>query len=361
MKVINIRDFSKEKFVEILQRGGLMIFPFDTCYGLVCDPGNQEAVNKLLKYKSNREGKPISVAVSCIEDIGEYVEVNESAKNFVRNFLPGPFTLILKSKNKMAKGIESEKCTLGFRIPNSQTLLEFLEYYKRPVTSTSANQSYKKVPYSLDDIIHESSEESLKLIDVFIDAGKLEYKPPSTVIDMSNENIHIIRKGSIIPDGANFQSIITKSEEETMNFASELMKKFQKELTYRPVIFALQGDMGAGKTHFTKGLAKELGVEKEIQSPTFIIISEYLLKAKNKLFHIDTWRLEESEIEKEETLDISKLLERQNDSDCYNIISIEWADKILHKIQKQNINAKIIWIEIQIDYNSDTRIINWTE
>lgn len=361
MKIISLKDISIKDIVSVLRDGGLIIYPFDTCYGLVCDPTNQKAVDKLLEYKSRREGKAISIVVKDKEMIEQYAEVNNSTRNFIQNFLPGPFTVILKSKNKFAKGIQAENGTIGIRIPKFQPILDLVKAYGSPLTATSANQSYKKTPYKISDILDNTSAKGLRNIDLIVDAGELDRNPPSTVIDLCSESIHVLRKGSIIPENSSFTQRESNSVEETIEIGRELMEKYQGNLEFRPVIFALQGDMGAGKTHFTKGLGISLGVRGEINSPTFVISNEYELENGNKLYHIDTWRIDFSDDFRElDEIGFRGMLKKQKNR--FNVISIEWSDKIYEYLRKLDENIKIIWVEIIIDYRSEhTRIIKWSE
>lgn len=381
MQIIKLSDVNFEDLANRLRNGELGIFPFDTCYGLVCDPTSQKAVDKLLSYKARREGKAISIAVDSLEMAKKYAEMGMSAKNFFRNFLPGPYTIINSSNYQFAIGIKAENSTIGIRIPDSQPVLNLVKAFGSPVTSTSANQSYQKTPYKVEDILDGASKKSLKYIDFIIDAGELQKNPPSTVIDMSNDQIHIIRKGSIIPEGAKTEEFISNSEEETIEYAHQLTERFSANLNFRPVLFALQGDMGAGKTHFTKGLAQSLGVRDRIQSPTFIISNEYSLQQGNKLYHIDTWRLELKDgFQELDDLEFEKMFEvnkyanpakrdshessssNKSSSQLFNVISIEWADKIQEYLHKLDLNLKIIWVEIVKDsQNENRRIIKFTE
>jgi len=361
MKIIPLEKVDYSDLVKKIKNGALCIFPFDTCYGLVCDPTNQNAVDKLLDYKSRRQGKAISVSVDSFEMAKEFAEVNESAKNFFRNFLPGPFTIIVTSRGKFAKGIEAENGTVGLRIPDYEPIFKLVKTFGLPLTSTSANQSYQKTPYKIDDIFESASPKALELIDFIIDGGELPKNPPSTVIDMSNESIHILRKGSIIPEGAITEEFTSNSEEETIEYARKLMERFSANLNFRPVVFALQGDMGAGKTHFTKGIAASLGIREEINSPTFIISNEYSLEKGNKLYHIDTWRLDlQQGFQELKDLEFEKMFD--SISSQFNIISIEWADKIAQYLQKLDVNIKIIWVEILKDESDvNKRVIRFTE
>lgn len=361
MKIVKKENITFEEIKSCLDQGGLVVLPFDTCYGLVCDPTNQRAVNKLLEYKSRREGRAISVAVADIAMIKPYVELNSTALRFAERFLPGPFTIVIKSKSRFASGIEAENHTVGVRIPNNKWLLEFSRFYGKPFTSTSANQSYKKTPYKVEDITEIPSTKALGLIDLFIDGGKLPYNPPSTVVDTSNQDIRMLRKGSIIPENVQLNEVRSHCVEETIECGYNLMRQYEKELLHRPVIFALQGDMGTGKTHFTKGIAQFLGISSVIQSPTFIIAMEYKSPKGNMLYHIDTWRLElEDGFNELNELGFKKMLETKEKS-LGNVIVIEWADKIFEYLNTLNANYKIIWVEIILGESESERIIKWSE
>ena len=127
--------------------------------------------------------------------------------------------------------------------------------------------------------------------------------------------------------------ITTKSAKET----SEFGEKFAADLnTKGPMIIALTGDLGSGKTTFVKGLAKGLGITQKILSPTFILMRQYDLKVKG-FYHVDLYRLE-SDIEKEmRNLGVDDLWSNKE-----NIIAIEWAEKAKDFIPK---NA--VWITFE--------------
>lgn len=360
MVIKNINDVTYEEVVDILKNSGLIIYPTETCYGVGCDPRDQKAVEKLLTYKAKREGKAISIAVTSKEMAKEFVDLNQTAENFYDRFLPGPFTVISKSKGKVSKNIEAENSTLAIRIPEYPWLLELLKEYNGPITSTSANQSYQKQPYKPADILENASESALDLIDLIIDAGELPHRPSSTVVDTTTSDMQVLRKGAFIPENAKISERATSSELETIEFGTNMYEKFKKNLEFRPIIFALQGDLGAGKTHFTKGIAKSMNIEENIQSPTFILSREYESPNKNFLHHIDTWRLENAEDIK--SLQIESMLMKNPKSEFNNVIVIEWADKVIDYLRSLDMNLKIIWIEIEHNPNDEkSRIIRWSE
>lgn len=343
-----------EKVVDCLKKGGLIIYPTETTYGLGTDPTNEKAVRKLLKYKKRREGKPLSIAVSSLKMAKEYCEINTAAKNLYKNFLPGPLTIVSNGKGKTVAGVAAENGTLGIRMPDYQLILDIIGKFKKPITATSANASYKKRPYSIGDVLNNISDRQKSLIDLIIDAGELPHNEPSTIVDTTLNDYSILRQGDITL--TNFEKVISNSEEETKDFAFNLIDKYKKDINNKGIIFALQGDMGAGKTQFAKGIANYLGIKKVVSSPTFLLQKNYSFEFNNKsniFSHIDTWRM----FSKEE-LEELKINECIKDN---NIIVIEWADKVYSLIKSfKDMNVLIIWIKFKA-INENSREIIYTD
>jgi L-threonylcarbamoyladenylate synthase len=198
-KIIKISETPLEKIIDTasntLLAGGLVVFPTETVYGIGALATSQEAIDKLLSYKTRREGKPLSIAVDSLEMAQEYVEVNDTARNLYENFLPGPITVVSKGKHTVAIGVESETGTLGIRIPNYELVRDIVKKIGKPITATSANASYKKKPYTVEDILNNISEKQKNLIDLIIDAGVLPKREPSTVVDTTGDGEIVLRQG----------------------------------------------------------------------------------------------------------------------------------------------------------------------
>lgn len=342
----------------ILKDGGLIIYPTETCYGIGADATNAEAVKKVLDFKGSRGGKPISVAVFDKKMAGKYVIVNETADNLYQKFLPGPLTVVSKSKTKTDPALQAGKETLGIRIPDYPLVLEIVRKFGKPVTATSANTSGKKTPYCLEDVLKYTTKKRLALVDLFLDAGRLPYNPPSTVVDTTLNEPQILRQGEIKIKITSQNTFISNSENETKKIASKIFERYAGILKSKCLIFALQGELGAGKTQFAKGLAKTLGIRDNIVSPTFTIIREYPFKldlqrtglCKSIFYHLDTWRLERGE----ELLDLG--LESMLKPG--NIVAIEWLQKvrpILEKIVEKK-KARVVWVVIDSLFENKRRI-----
>jgi L-threonylcarbamoyladenylate synthase len=359
MKIIKLTGDNKKnnhKFVikeaiQALRQGGLVIYPTETCYGIGADATNQASIDKLLKYKTMRKDKPISVAVPNKKEAEKYVHINKSAENIYDNFLPGPITVVSKGKGLLAKGVENSLGTQGVRIPKFQFVLDLLKEYKKPITATSANASYKKTPYAISDVLNNISEKQKKMVDLIIDAGTLPKRKPSTVVDTTLENIHIVREGSIKlhkPEVFKAESL-----NDTKKFVGKIVSSLQNKIGKNKIVFLLQGDLGAGKTYFTKYLAQKFKVKENVVSPTFTLCNEYKGRFDKKSFmvyHIDTYRM----YNPEEMND----LKPEVIFNAPNIVVIEWANKVYDYIKPYLKNTIVIDVSI-VAPEETVRIFNY--
>jgi len=350
MKIIKENKKATNIVVKSLSEGKLVFMASETVYIAAVDATNLEAVKKLVLFKNRPFGKPFSIGVIDISMAKNYVEINNTANKIYKRFLPGPVTVISKGKHKVASGVEAENGTLGIRIPDYKFFQEVIKKFKKPITTTSANASYQKRPYKLTDILDNISEKQKGLIDLMIDAGELPHNEPSTVIDTTIDDTPIVlRQGDIKLKDKN--EILSRSEENTQNLAKELWQKYEDFKGKRALIFALEGKMGVGKTQFVKGLARAMGIDEIITSPSYDLEYVYESKIKkNKLVHMDTWRMI-NPTEEIINLDTKKLI---NDK---SIIAIEWADRIVDTIRTFAEDAIVVWVKINYGNNTNDRII----
>lgn len=351
MRIINANDENAvSEAVETLNNGGLIVYPTETCYGLGCDATNSKAVDKLLDFKRKIEGKSIPIAVSSLDMASRYAELNRTAESIYKNFTPGPVTIVSKAKSRdhldsytleIDERLKAENNTIGIRIPNFRLVLDILDSFNKPITATAANTLNGKTPYSINDVLTQISDKQKKLIDLIIDAGKLPQNPPSTVIDTTTEELVVYRKGRIDP--IEFESIESKettSDYDTIQYGSELIKKIMKMQNDNDyLVILLNGELGAGKTHFMKGIAKGLGINQVVKSPTYNYVNEYKFPLssdsnepdysgnllndysnKGKLIHFDAWRIQ--------SLDDLKALGFYDWFKGNTIVVIEWPSVI---------------------------------
>lgn len=324
----NVNEIIDETF-KILNNGGLVIFPSDTVYGLLVDATNKAAVEKLITFKNRPAGKPISVFVD-FRSMGQLVEINNSQQKIFDEILPGPFTVILPSKHKVDKLLESETGTLGIRVPNYIPITRLIERFKKPITATSANLAGRSPHYSIESFLNELTEKQRKLIDLIINAGQLPKNKPSTVVDLSRSNVKILRQGNA--DFGNSLVFKSNSSEETKKIAQKIFSKNYKK-NDKPLIFIIKGEMGVGKTVFVKGIGEKLGINNII-SPTYVIYYEY----KN-FYHFDLYQIED----KEEFghLGIEKFLVPGN------TLCFEWGEKAGEIIDLLKSMGKIVYVNMK--------------
>jgi len=346
MEIVEIKNKPIENTIKILKGGGLVIFPSDTVYGLLVDAYNEKAVRKLIAFKNRPPGKPISVFVDW-DFLYDLVLVSEKQKELLKNILPGPFTVVLKSKGKVCPLLESEKKTLGVRIPDYQPVNQLIKKIKKPVTATSANLSGKSPYYSIESLLKQLPESKKKLIDLIVDAGKLPRNKPSTVIDLVEENIKILRRGDIV--FTQVDTYLSRSAKETKKIAKFVLNKLLEKDFERPLVFIIEGEIGVGKTVFVKGMGEFLGI-KEIVSPTFVVMYEYEVeKSKvDKLIHLDLYNLEEKE--EFEYLKIGEYLAPGN------LLAIEWGEKVGEIFDLLKEKGEIVYVKMSYE-NEKERVI----
>lgn len=359
MQIVSTKDPKSINLAcEALARGELVIFPTETCYGIAVDATSPEAVTKLLAYKGDRH-RQVAVAVADRQMAEKYVKINAIADNLYKNFLPGPITVISSSLHQVDERLESVDGTLGIRLPNYPFALDLIRQFGKPITATSANTSGKKEPYSLADWQKYTTPDKQNIVSLFLDAGKLADRPTSTVVDTTLNDPAVLRQGQItLPDLA--PQFISDSPESTQRFAMGLLSK-HLGLTHRfPLIIALQGELGTGKTQFVKGLALALGIDLNVSSPTYTLLREYpyacntpgvfttshsgsvILSPKYSgvLYHIDTWRLPDPN-ELESSLHLHELLKPGN------IVAIEWAGKAENLLKTYEKDVPILVINLK--------------
>lgn len=185
------------KTVEVLAKGGLVVYPTETVYGLGVDATSDSALEKLWAFKGERGDKPVLVAVSDVEMAEKYVELSELGKKVVQKYWPAAVAVVAKSRGLVAKKAQGETENLGVRNPDNRDILEIIARFGKPITSTSANISGAVTARSLPEFLATVPKERQELIDLFIDAGELPPRQPSTIVDTTGEEMKILRQGEV--------------------------------------------------------------------------------------------------------------------------------------------------------------------
>lgn len=184
---INPNDPQKRlitKVVEVLDKGGLIIYPTDTFYGMGCDLFNKRSIRRIYQLKKRPLSKPFSFVCGNLKDISLYAQVSNNAYRIMKRTLPGPYTFILEGTRLVPKLMLTSRKTVGIRVPNNKICLAIVEGLGRPIISTSIN---------LEDpsLIHDTYS---SLVETVIDGGVISYEP-STVISLVDDNPEVIREG----------------------------------------------------------------------------------------------------------------------------------------------------------------------
>ncbi len=184
-----------QQAVEILQKGGVIIFPTDTVYAMGCDLFNKKGLNNLAKLKDIKLSKAnFSIICSDLSNLSDYVkQIDRPTFKLLKNSLPGPFTFILTATNEVPKLFDSNKKEIGIRIPDNEIILEIVRALGNPVATTSLHNDEDQImdyfadPYA----IYEHYDDTVELI---IDGGYGNLDA-STVIDCTSGAPVIVRQG----------------------------------------------------------------------------------------------------------------------------------------------------------------------
>jgi len=180
-----------KKAIFALKNGEIICYPTDTLYGLGVDIKNDSAIKNLFDIKKRPFDFPISVACKDISSIEDIAYLSDFSKNVIKKFLPGKLSIILNKKDSVSDILTAGHDKISIRIPNNSTTLNIIKNFG-PITCTSANIHGESTP----NVINEINMLFKNKISVYIDEGVLSDKP-STIIDLSSDEIKILRKGSI--------------------------------------------------------------------------------------------------------------------------------------------------------------------
>ena len=178
-----------KKTSQIIEKGGIAVFPTDTVYGIGCNPYNLNSVKKIYEIKSRTEIKSLPVLAYSLEIVKEITLIDKFTEKIIKKYWPGPLTLILTLTDQKLKNSLKLQNKIAVRIPDSKCTLKLLEKCKLLV-GTSANISGNSSHTNPDECI-----KNIKNYDVFLNGGTITSKGESTIIEIENEEIKIIREG----------------------------------------------------------------------------------------------------------------------------------------------------------------------
>jgi tRNA threonylcarbamoyl adenosine modification protein (Sua5/YciO/YrdC/YwlC family) len=190
----NIDDRIVNQTIEVLKKGGLIIFPTDSVYAIGCDLYNKKALDRLAKFKNVKLNKAnFSIICTSMSDLSQYVkQFDRSIFKLLNSTLPGPFTYILPATSEIPKIFESTRKDIGIRIPNNPIILKITEKLGNPIATTSLKNENSMLEYFNDP--QEIYDEYDDVVDLIIDGG-IGNIEGSTVVDCTSGAPEIIRQG----------------------------------------------------------------------------------------------------------------------------------------------------------------------
>ncbi len=183
---------------EIIRGGGVVVYPTDTSYGLAVDATNADAVKRLYELKGRNFNKPTHVIFPSFTELERIVSLEPAARKIIQKLFPGPVTVVvpLRKNSGSWKQLSADTKTLGFRMPDHPMVRLLVKTLGRPITTTSANKSGRPNCYSANAVRTQFKKSKLKP-DYYLNGGKLKSTKPSTVIQIKDNRIHLLREGPV--------------------------------------------------------------------------------------------------------------------------------------------------------------------
>lgn len=177
-----------------LRRGGVIVFPTETLYGLGADALDSTAVEKIFQLKGRDFAQPIPALVADREMLDSLVaEVSPLTEKLIARFWPGPLTIVLPARRNFPGQLMNSTGGVGVRISSHPIATELVRMLGRPLTATSANPTGKSAART----VGEARDYFAGHIDIFVDGGELTSKSGSTVVEIKGNSLTIIREGEI--------------------------------------------------------------------------------------------------------------------------------------------------------------------
>jgi len=180
--------------VDVLEAGGVVIYPTDTVYAMGCDIRANKTIEKIARFKGLNPVNPdMSIIFHDMSQLSEYTIIRDNTifKLLKRN-LPGPFTFIVQANSQIPKMFKNKKKTVGIRIPDNEIVREMVSELGRPVITTSVHDQDEIIEYTTDpELIHEKYRDFAEIV---IDGG-YGSNEASTIVDCTGDEIMIVRQG----------------------------------------------------------------------------------------------------------------------------------------------------------------------
>ena len=201
MKILDLKEIKNKQNYEaikdaasVIKKGGLVLFPTETVYGIGANGLDENAVKNIFIAKGRAQDNPLILHVSSFDMVEEIAsDITELEYKLMDAFWPGPFTIILKKKDIVPNVVTGGLDTVAVRMPENIVANKLIEYAALPIAAPSANISGKPSGTCLEDILDELGPK----MDYIIDGGKCAVGIESTVVKVEGENVRILRPGKV--------------------------------------------------------------------------------------------------------------------------------------------------------------------
>ncbi len=188
-----------KKVAKVIHEGNIAIVPGDAVYTIVADAFSLTAVNKIFALKKREKNKAVNLGLYCLEDIAKYGQYDPLITEVAKKYPHEPFTFVVQRKESVPVFLNPGYTTVGFRIPHNKVTSMLSKFHRSPVVGTSANISELHNTYSVEALMKFFGEIFGHGFEpeIVLDAGKLPERRPSTVLQLVDHDIKIIREGEI--------------------------------------------------------------------------------------------------------------------------------------------------------------------
>jgi tRNA threonylcarbamoyl adenosine modification protein (Sua5/YciO/YrdC/YwlC family) len=177
---------------DIIRKGGLAIYPTDSCYALGCHLGEKEAVDRIRQIRQLDKHHNMTLFCRDLSEIATYAKVSNAAYRLIKSLTPGPYTFLLRATKDVPRRLQhAKRKTIGLRVPENQIVLDLLETLGEPMLSTSLILPQDEFPLSEPDEIRERLDGQ---VDLIIDGGACSIEATS-VIDLLGDEPVLLRQG----------------------------------------------------------------------------------------------------------------------------------------------------------------------
>lgn len=176
--------------VDALERGGVIAYPTDTCYGFGCDMANKKALDELYRIKGMSKNHQLAFICSDLGDVAKYAVLNDYEYRILKQYLPGPYCFILNATREVPRGVQTGRKHVGVRVPRHEIPLALVRELGRPILSSTAGR-----PNSPPYIDARELNYDFKDLGLVIEGG-VGGETPTTIVDLTGDSAEVTRIGA---------------------------------------------------------------------------------------------------------------------------------------------------------------------